>query len=225
MTDSREQGSRPSGRSAEHGSTSSGRSAEHGFTLLEVMIALLIFSMIAVAGVAILSFSVRAGAVGAKRLDEAAALQRTMSVLSADLAQAANRPTRDAAGVSRPAFTGDVGGVQLVRGGWSNLDGAPRPSLQKVSYRLSGDGALQRVAWPELDGAEPLPAAVLMSDLKDLRFRFRRAGAWSDRWDGLPDQPLPDSAEMTVTRRDGTTFRALFAVGTGYRPEGMTGAP
>lgn len=198
-------------------------SDECGFTLIEVMIALLIFSMIAVAGVAILSFSVRAGAAGAARLDGAAALQRTMSVLSADLAQAVNRPSRDVAGVMQPAFTGDAGGIRLVRGGWSNLDDAPRPSLQKVSYRLA-DGGLQRIAWPRLDGAEPLPAATLMSGIKNLRFRFRRAGAWSDRWDGLPDQPLPDAAEIVVARRDGVQFRALLAVGTGYRPDRVTGA-
>ena len=197
-------------------------SAESGFTLLEVMVALLIFGMIAVAGVAILSFSVRAGAAGAVRLDGAAALQRTMSVLSADLAQAVNRPTRDADGTVRPAFTGDAGGVQLVRGGWSNLDGAPRPSLQKVSYRLSG-GTLQRIAWPELDGAEPLPPAVLMNDVRGLRFRFRRAGAWSDGWIGEPGQPLPDAAEVALVRRDGVAFRALLAVGTGYRSGEATG--
>jgi general secretion pathway protein J len=195
---------------------------ESGFTLIEVMIALMIFSMIAVAGVAVLSFSVRAGAATAKRLDGAAALERTLSVLSADLGQAVNRPTRDSAGIVRPAFSGDASGVALVRGGWSNLDGAPRPDLQKVSYALAG-GNLQRTASPQLDGAEPLPPAVLMEGLKALRFRYRRAGAWSDRWDGLPDQPLPDAAEMVLVGRNGVTWRALLPVGTGYRSTGAAG--
>ncbi|SEM42491.1 type II secretion system protein J (GspJ) [Sphingomonas gellani] len=197
------------------------RAREEGFTLVEVMVALLIFSMLAVAGVAILSFSVRAGAVSAARLDQAAALQRTVAVLSADLAQAVDRPWRDEGGMTRPAFTGDGAGMTLVRGGWSNLDGAPRPSLQRVAYVLNG-GALQRTAYPFLDGAAPLPAAVLMTDLKSLRFRFRHDGAWSDVWQGGPDQPLPDAAELLVVRRDGVTYRALLAVGTGYRPAGVS---
>ena len=60
----------------------------NGFTLVEVMVALMIFGMIAAAGVAILSFSVRAQATSAARLDDTAALHRTVAALSADLAQA-----------------------------------------------------------------------------------------------------------------------------------------
>ena len=54
---------------AEHGFTPAKRSAEHGFTLVEVMIALMIFGMLAAAGVAILTFSVRAQTATGKRLD------------------------------------------------------------------------------------------------------------------------------------------------------------
>lgn len=199
--------------------TRSSRS-EHGFTLVEVMIALMIFSLIAAAGVGILSFSVRAGAAGAARLDQAAALQRTVAVLSADLAQAVDRPSRDESGTLRPAFAGDAASVALVRGGWSNLDDAPRASVQKVSYALNG-GDLQRTAYPFVDGAEPMPSATLMTGLKSLRFRFRTAGAWSDTWQGQPGLPLPDTAELVLVRRDGVTFRALLPVGTGYRAAGV----
>ncbi|WP_447410841.1 PulJ/GspJ family protein, partial [Clostridium perfringens] len=64
-------------RYAEHGFTPLRRYAEHGFTLVEVMIALLIFGMIAAAGVAILSFSVRAQGATATRLDDIFARNRT----------------------------------------------------------------------------------------------------------------------------------------------------
>jgi general secretion pathway protein J len=191
-----------------------------GFTLVEVMIALMVFSMIAVAGVGVLAFSVRAGAAGGARLDQAAALQRTVSIMGADLAQAVNRQTRDQAGNVRPAFTGEVVGMQLVRGGWSNLDDVGRPTLQKLGYQLV-DGSLQRIAFPQLDGAEPLAPAVLMTGLKSLSLRYRFSGAWSERWEGRLDQPLPDAAELSLVRRDGVAFRALMPVGTGYRPNGI----
>jgi len=194
-----------------------------GFTLVEVMIALLIFSMLAVAGVAILSFSVRAGAATSARLDDAAALSRTLSVLSADLAQAVDRPTRDEAGTVRPAFTGEAGAtsapmLQLVRGGWGNLDAAPRPGLQKVAYQVER-GALERVAYPQLDGAAPLSSAVLMTGIRDARLRYRIAGAWSDRWDGTAGAPLPQALELVLIRTDGTTWRQLFLVGNGQPPQ------
>lgn len=209
-------------RSAEHGFNPLKRSAEHGFTLVEVMIALFIFALLAMAGVAILSFSVRAGAATGAKLDQVAALTRTFSVLSADLAQAVDRPTRDEGGTIRPAFSGEAGAsttpmLQLVRGGWTNTDGAPRAAVQKVAYRLE-NGAFERVSWPALDGAAPLPPAVLATGIRDVRLRYRIAGAWSDRWDGSGGAPLPQALEITLARADGTVWRALFLVGTGRLP-------
>lgn len=209
--------------SAEHGFTPLVRSTEHGFTLIEVMIALAIFAMIAAAGVAILAFSVRAGAATGTRLDGSAALARTVSIMSADLAQAIDRPTRDEGGAVRPSFVGEQGAtaaplLSLVRGGWSNLDGAARPGLQKVAYQVE-HGALERIAWPQLDGAPPLAPAVLMTGVTDVRLRYRLAGAWSDRWDpARTGVALPQAAEVTIVRRDGTSWRELFLVGNGAPP-------
>lgn len=196
------------------------RSAEQGFTLVEVLVALLIFGMLAAGGVAILSFSVRAQAGVSAKLDDVSDLNRTLAILSADLAQAVDRPTRDERGTRLPALTGEPGGaadpsLRLVRGGWSNPDAAPRPGLQKVAWRIA-NGALERVAWPMLDGAAPLPPAALLPGVADLRLRYRYRGAWSDRWDGANGVALPDAVELRVTRTDGRAYRQLFLVGTRY---------
>ncbi|MEH3047920.1 type II secretion system minor pseudopilin GspJ [Sphingomonas adhaesiva] len=209
------------------------RSAERGFTLVEVMIALMIFGMIAAAGVALLSFSVKAQGAGAAALEDTGALNRLSSILTADLAQAQDRPTRDIQGVRLPAFTGDATAtpmLRLVRGGWSNPDEAPRATVQKVEYRLAA-GALERVAYPALDGAPPLPPAVLLDGVQAVRLRFRFAGAWTDTWNGNPRSALPQAVELVAVRRDGPTYRLLFLVGTGaIRPRatptaGATDAP
>jgi general secretion pathway protein J len=205
-------------RSAEHGFTSLRRSAEHGFTLVEVMIALMIFGMIAAAGVAILSFSVRAqGATNAK-LDQVSGIARLNAALAADLAQAQDRPARDERGVLRPAFTGEPQAITLVRGGWSNFDGAPRASVQKAQWRLEG-GAIVRQGWPMLDGAPPLDPAAIVDHVRSLAFRYRVAGAWIDRWQGADGVALPQAVELTLVRDDGVRFRQLFYVGEGYRPD------
>ena len=211
---SREHGFTPVRRSAEHGFTPVRRSAEHGFTLVEVMVALLIFGMIAAAGVAILSFSVRSQAATGAKLDDAAALGRTLSILSADLGQAVNRPARDEGGTVRPAFVGEAASISLVRLGWSNVDAAPRPAAQKVAYRL-GAGTLERIGYPMIDGAAPLPPAMLLGRVSAMRLRYRYKGAWSDRWDGATGVPLPDAAEISLVREDGTMWRTTVLVGTG----------
>jgi general secretion pathway protein J len=149
------------------------------------MVSLLIFAMLSAAGIALLSFSVRAQGAANDALRDVSALRRVNALLSADLAQAVPRPYRDRAGAARPAFGGDAGAggaaLGLVRGGWSNPDGRPRASLQRVEYRLAAD-RLERVAWPHVDGAEPLPPAVLLTGVSGLRLRYRVAGAWADRW-------------------------------------------
>jgi len=198
----------------------SGLARDAGFTLVELMVALLIFGLLAGGGVALLSFSVRAQAAGGAKLDDLAALNRTASVLAADCAQAVPRATRDGGGTLLPAFTGESGSgavpmLRLVRAGWSDLDAAPRPGLQKVEYRVE-NGALLRLAYPELDGAAPLPAAVLLPHVRAATLRYRYAGAWSDRWDGAGGVPLPQAAELVLVRADGTMLRQLFLVGTGY---------
>jgi type II secretion system protein J len=201
---------------------------EAGFTLIEVMVSLMIFGMIAAAGVAILSFSVKAQSVTGAKLDDLSALTRTMSIMSADLAQASNRPARDEAGTSVPAFVGESGSgitpmLRLVRAGWSNIDGAPRSSMQKVAYRVDA-GTLQRIAYPMIDGAQPLPPAALLTHVRQVTLRYRIAGAWSDRWDGASGRPLPDAMELTVQRDEGTQYRQMFLVGTSYIPAPSSGS-
>ena len=200
---------------AEHGFIPFRRSAEHGFTLVEVMVALMIFGMIAAAGVAILSFSIRAQAATAARLDDGSALARTISALSADLAQAMPRAARDEGGTLRPAFVGEAATLMLVRGGWTNIDAAPRATEQKVGWQIVED-ALVRAGYPQIDGAAPLPPVSMLAGVQGLRLRYRYAGAWSDRWDGAGGVPLPQAVEMTIDRANGVSWRTMFLVGTGY---------
>ena len=193
---------------------------DSGFTLIEVMISLMIFGLLAAAGVALLSFSVRAQSATSAKLDDVQAINRLSSALGADLAQAETRRARNEAGDLLPAFVGETGSamtpmLRFVRGGWSNLDAAPRPGEQKVEYRLTG-GVLQRIAYPMLDGAEPLPPSAMLDHVRQVSLRYRLNGAWSDTWQGTPIAALPQAMEMRVVRDDGVEFRQLFLVGSSY---------
>ena len=209
-------------RSAEHGFTPPLRSTEHGFTLIEVMIALLIFGLLAAGGVALLAFSVRAQGITQAKFDDIGALNRLNALLSADLAQALPRETRDEQGTPLAPFEGASGSesdpmIALVRGGWTNLDEAPRPDAQKVEYRVRS-GTLERLAYPLLDGAAPFPAAPMLRGVSAVTLRYRLAGAWSDRWQPQGAAILPEALEMQITRTDGRRYRLVMLVGTGYTP-------
>lgn len=199
--------------------------SEHGFTLVEMLVALMIFGMIAGAAVALLSFSVRAQAATEAKLDDIAGMTRLTSALSADLAQAVDRPARDEGGTTLPAFVGQRGAaagpfLRLTRNGWNNLDHAPRSGLQKVAWQWNA-GAIERIAYPMVDGATPLEPALMLDKVRNVALRYRIDGAWSDRWDGAAGVPLPQAMELVIVRNDGIVFRQAFIVGAPFprRPE------
>lgn len=196
-----------------------GRQSEAGFTLVELMVSLLIFGMLSAAGVALLSFSVRAQESAEERLGDLAGIRRLGALLTSDLAQAAPRPFRDEAGRTRPAFAGTSGDgsepvLRFVRGGWENHDGSGRSALQKVEYRLR-NGRLERVAFRHVDGGAATAPAALVEDLRSLRLRYRdNDGAWRDRWDPTRVTALPRAVEIVLETDGGAPIRHVFLTGT-----------
>ena len=199
-------------------SPASGR-GEFGFTLVELLVALLIFGMLSAAGVALLSFSVQAQDMAGERLGALAEIRRAGALLTSDLAQAAPRISRDEAGATRPAFEGSSGQgdtilLSLVRRGWENLDGSNRPSLQKVEYSFSG-GELRRRAYRFVDGAAAMEAAALVEGVRQLRLRYRDdKGEWRERWDPTQLTELPAAVELVIEVEGSGSIRQLFLVGT-----------
>jgi general secretion pathway protein J len=190
----------------------------NGFTLVELLVSLFIFGLLSAAGVALLSFSVRAQEAAETRLGALGDFRRAGALLTGDLAQAAPRVVRDARGDVRPAFIGSGGGqgglvLAFVRRGWENIEEAPRPSLQRVEYSLAG-GRLERRVYPRLDGAEPLPAGLVADGVRRLRLRYRdKEGNWRDRWDPTRPAELPRAVELVMDAQGAGVTRQLFLTG------------
>jgi len=192
---------------------------ENGFTLVELMVALLIFGLLAAAGVSLLGFSVRAQGAAQERLDDMADVRRLGAVLTADLAQAAPRISRNAIGEPRVAFYGASGAegelaLAFTRRGWDNHRGDPRPSMQRVEYRLAGD-RIERRSSPMLDGAEPNPPATIIRGVRSITLRYRGKEDWRDRWDPLQPAELPRAIELVADIDGLGRLRQLFLTGTG----------
>ncbi len=195
------------------------QTARSGFTLIEVMIALLIFALLAAAGVLVLSQSIDNRFVVKAATDRTAELQRLRASLSADLGQAAPRRVRAANG--QPAFSTILAAeapgdplLVLVRAGWSNPEGRPRASLQRVEYRLVED-RLERRVYPYLDGARPGPPQVLYQGVSAPALAFISEGAEAPRFLPSPGRPLPDAVRLDLTLEGYGPVRQLFVVGGG----------
>ncbi len=175
-----------------------------GFTLIEVLVALLVFGMIAAAGVSVMAYAADNQGVVRGRMDRLAEFQRARGVLRADLAQVAPRRTRGAGGVaSRDAFvggassqSGDRALLAFVRRGRVNADADPRASLQYVEYRYA-DGRLERATRAALDGAPLGPPQVLLTGIRSARVAYRGRGAWNDGWEGGAEA-IPEAVELDL---------------------------
>jgi general secretion pathway protein J len=148
-----------------------------GFTLIEIMVAVAIFAVMAMLAWGALSQSLSNADMLTERMQRLQTIQRTFRYLSSDLTQAAPRPIRSELGDSlRPAILSSLGGdfaIELSHGGWGNPVGLPRGTLQRSAYRIE-DHELVRYYWNVLDRTysnEPV-VAVLLEDVEGLAFRF-----------------------------------------------------
>ncbi len=198
----------------------------NGFTLIELLVAVMIFAMLATAGVLLLRGSVDAQAAVRGHLDTLGTLQRGLSTLDADLAQATPRISRTQTGTLAPAFFGraaqhDMPVMQFVRAGWSNPGSQRRATLQKVEYWWRED-RLERIGYMFVDGAVPPDPAPVADGVTGLAMRYRAAsGEWLDVWTPANPQDMPVAVEMTLTRDKAPplTLRFLVGAGAGQLPD------
>lgn len=194
-------------------------SARPGFTLVEALVALTLFALIAAAGTAVLSMSIDNRFSIREASDRTAALQRTRSLLKADLGQATSRRTRDRNG--EPRALALIGATEpgepvltVTRAGWSNPDGVDRSSLQRVEYRLV-EGRLERRVSPFLDGSPPGPPQYLLSGVTDLTVSFLFDGQETPvPIPGSAGEP-PDAMRLTLTLDGYGRMTQLFLIGSG----------
>jgi general secretion pathway protein J len=187
---------------------------QRGFTLIEVMVAMAVFAVLAAFAYGTLSQTLLSAEILGDRMDRLQALQRTMRTLTDDLQQLAPRPVRDELGDNlRPALdTGFQSGfaMELTRGGWSNPIVLPRSTMQRVGYRIE-DTELVRYHWYALDrtlNSNPV-AVTLIDGVEGLEFRFLAGdNEYSTQWPplnrpgGLGARQRPRAIEVTLRLED-----------------------
>lgn len=195
-----------------------------GFTLIEVLVAMAIFGVLAALAYGALSRTLMSAELLESRSARLEALQRTLRFLAQDFQQLAPRPVREQLGdVVSPALVTDVQSdfaVELTHGGWSNPAALPRGTLQRVAWRLQED-ELVRYYWTTLDRTlDNEPAGrVLLDGIESLRFRFMQDnGEWTEQWppENLPG-PLgfrqrPRAVEVVLTTAEEGVVTRLIEV-------------
>lgn len=167
---------------------------EKAFTLIEVLVALAVFSVLAALSYGALNQTLASAEMLTERMDRLQAIQRSVRQLSNDFMQLTPRPVRSelaenySPALSTSFQTGFA--IELTSGGWSNPAVLPRSTLQRAAYRIEDD-KLVRYHWRVLDRTlsnEPI-AVELLEDVLSIGFSFMQTnGEWTDQWPALNAQ-------------------------------------
>ena len=180
------------------------KKSNSGFTLLEILIALFIFTLVSLA-LSNAFYSVMTSQVGtenkAERLRE---MQMTLLLMSREIAQTINRPIISDTGKEEPAFVGTSRYFIFTHLGFANPTGElVRSNLQRTSYGWN-EHKLLRLTWDVLDRAPTsLPQTrEMLTNIEAIRFEYLDdKNHFYDKWpvDGETNQPLPRGVRIYLT--------------------------
>ncbi len=185
-----------------------------GFTLLEMVVAVAIFAIMAAIAYTGLNHTIRVGNQVGESNQRLSELQFALSYFSSDWLQVSPRKVRNQYGDEENNIIIADNSVSFTRSGWANLLQRKRSNLQRVQYLLI-DNKLVRRHWLSLDqgiGEEPLES-VLLHNVNALEVQLVDASEKAiDAWpeDLVRDERQPIALKFGVEISQlGKTWRYL----------------
>ncbi len=197
----------------------------NGFTLLELVVAIAIFSIISTASAYFIRNVLLAQDRGNEIATQLEDLQKVWLLLQQDIEQVVARSIRDQHGDQQPALSGDQQQLAFTRIGWPLLPPReilraekkedskgvlPRSEVLRVRYYLENE-QLMRAYWPVPDQAEDAQPQIstVLSNVKSMQLQYvfstqnakqQTSDVWPPDPAYFPDAPvLPQSVKVTLT--------------------------
>jgi general secretion pathway protein J len=199
-----------------------------GFTLIEILVAMSIFTIIGLASTGVLTSVINSDQLSSERFENLEKLQRAMLTIERDILQIVPRALRvngEPIGVvisgGEDILDSDADGIGFVRGGWHNPQMLlPRSTLQAVGYRIQEE-QLQRLYGNYVDnviGYEP-KVKILLSDVVDFRVSFLTKSEQledPEEWeDSYSNATLPIAISITIVSKTFGEIRREFMLANG----------
>ena len=197
--------------------------AGRGFTLIEIMTALLVLSLLSLMSYRGLSAVLEARDHVGRETAHWRALENFFGRLGSDIHLAAPRPVRRNGNVA-PAWQGlpdsanDQPQLELSR--FSANAGAA--AIRRVAYRLNEKQEIELWLWPGLDSAGPAQPAryPLLGGVAKMEFEYLgRDLVWVNRWPVAPqtastNREFPRAVRVRMTLISGEEIMRIFALNT-----------
>lgn len=197
-----------------------------GFTLIEMMIAIFIFSVVATLSYSGLNYILKGQSYLQTSSNQLKDLQLSFRYFEKDINQMINRSVRNQYGDLQPSFVGDEDkAFSFTHAGWRNPANLVRSKMQRVSYELD-EKTLKRYTWGQLDGAiaEQFFETDLLEGVESIKLRYLdQANQWQTTWPPLNSgsaEPalgavqqfdIPRALELTIKVENMDEIRRLFA--------------
>ena len=190
------------------------RAAARGFTLIEVLTALLVLSLLALMSYRGLSAVLDAREHVKQETDKWRHVAAFLARFERDVKLAAPRPVRMAGGTA-PPWRGAAGATaQLEFSRFASTEGVD--TARRVGYRLNDKAEIELWLWPGLDVApdtEPARYPVL-SGVKTFELQYLNPDlAWVDAWPLAPiDLSLPRAVRVRIVLASNEEIVRVYAL-------------
>jgi general secretion pathway protein J len=189
-----------------------------GFTLIEVMSALLVLSLLALMSYRGLGAVLEAREHVKVETDKWRQVAAFFTRFERDVELAAPRPVRTANGIA-PAWLGLPAATERASLEFSRFASSNGvDTARRIGYRLNDKSEVELWLWPGLDvapGAQPARYAVL-SGVKTFQLQYLdRSLAWADAWpQSAADAPIPRAVRLRVVLASDEEIVRIFVLRT-----------
>lgn len=187
-----------------------------GFTLVEILVSLFIFTILALMMTGGLHTVISAQSGAERSAERLRQLQIVFVRMSRDIEQTVNRPVKTTNGQDASAFYGTPKGFAFTHGGLAGQE-KQHQVLQRAQYIFSRNG-LWRMVWDVLDQAANSPKPnqrQMLENVSDARFEYLdEKNVFRKDWpvNGSSNQPLPRAVKMSLTIAGWGTVRQIYVI-------------
>ncbi|QBC03376.1 type II secretion system minor pseudopilin GspJ [Enterobacter cloacae] len=180
---------------------------QRGFTLLEMLVALMLFALLGLMGFQVLNGVLRSSELSHQHASLLSEAQQAFNLLEQDISQAIE-PTASGHLLAQLQLPTHHPSLRLLRHNWLNPNGwLPRASLEWVVWSITEEGLLrQSFGYP----ASPEPGlATSFPSVRAMKLRYWSGGQWRAHWAAAI--ALPQAIEVTLEMTGyGALQRVIF---------------